>query len=146
PPAHRKVSLPTFSEPEPAVDETPSRPADVKIDSEQQPVAFGSLLGTDEEAESAVTAHPALERDWRTEEVEEEEDEETDSKASWRRDGGDEEVGNDIPAREGGWRESVSEEQPVHAHAKHHEPWSPTREKQDLSAAEEAVASSPIPD
>jgi len=151
PPAQRKVSLPTFSEPEPLVDETPSRPADVKIDSDQQPVAFGSLLGTDEEAdaESAVTAHPALERDWRTEEIEEEEDEETDSKASWRRDGGDEEIGNDIPAREGGWRESVSEEQPVHAHAKHHEPWSPTRETQDLIAAaqaEAAAASSPIPD
>jgi CheY-like chemotaxis protein len=151
PPAPRKISLPTFSEPEPVVDEIPSRPAEVKIDSEQQPVAFGSLLGTDEEAEaeSAVTAHPALERDWRTEEVEEEEDEETDSKASWRRDGGDEEVGNDIPAREGGWRESISQEQPVHAHAKHHQAWSPTREKQDLNAsaeAEEAVASSPISD
>ena len=150
-PATRKISLPTFSEPEPIVDETPSRPAEVKIDSEQQPVAFGSLLGTDEEAEAetAVTAHPALERDWRTEEVDEEEEEETDSKASWRRDGVDDEVGNDIPAREGGWRDSISQQEPVHAHAKHHEAWSPTREKQDLNAAaevEEAVASSPIPD
>ncbi len=152
PPAPRKVALPTFSEPEPVVDEIPSRPADVKIDSEQQPVAFGSLLGTDEEAEAetAVTAHPALERDWRTEEVEEEEDEETDSKASWRRDGGDEEAGNDVPAREGGWRDSISEEQPVHAHAKHHTPWTPTREKQDLGQAAEveetAVASSSTSD
>jgi CheY-like chemotaxis protein len=151
PPPTRKISLPTFSEPEP-VDETPSRPADVKIDSDQQPVAFGSLLGTDEEAEaeSAVTARPALERDWRTEEVDEEEDEETDSKASWRRDGGgDEEGGNDTPAREGGWRETIAQEQPVHAHAKHHEAWTPTREKQDLTAAaesEETVASSPISD
>ena len=125
-PAHRKISLPTFSEPEPAVDETPSRPAEVKIDSEQQPVAFGSLLGTDEEAdaETAVTAQPAIDRDWRTEEVDEEEEEETDSKASWRRDGGDEDAGNDIPAREGGWRETISQKQPVHAHVKHHEAWS----------------------
>jgi hypothetical protein len=145
--------LPTFSEPEPAVDETPSRPADVKIDSDQQPVAFGNLLGTEEEAEAetAVTAHPALERDWRTEEVEEEEEEETDSKASWRRDAAGEELGNDVPAaREGGWRDSLSQEQPVHAHVKHHEHWTPTREKQDLSAAAEteatAVSSSPISD
>ena len=150
PSAPRKISLPTFSEPEPVVDEDPPRPAEVKIDSEQQPVAFGSLLGTDEEAEAetAVTARPALERDWRTEEVEE--DEETDSNASWRRDGGDEEVGNDIPAREGGWRDSISEKQPAHAHAKHHEPWSPTREKQDLAEAAEAeetvVATAPISD
>ena len=150
PPPTRKISLPTFSEPEP-VDETPSRPAEVKIDSEQQPVAFGSLLGTDEEAdaENAVTAQPAIDRDWRTEEVDEEEEEETDSKASWRRDGGDEDAGNDIPAREGGWRETISQEQPVHAHVKHHEAWTPTREKQDLTAAaeaEETVASSPISD
>ena len=154
PPAPRKISLPTFSEPEPVVDEIPSRPADVKIDSDQQPVAFGSLLGTDEEAEAdtTVTAHPALERDWRTEEVEEEEDEETDSKPSWRRDAADEDAGNDVPAREGGWRDSISEEQPAHAHAhaKHHEAWTPTREKQDLGAAAEAdetaVSASSLPD
>ena len=151
PPAPRKISLPTFSEPEPVVDEIPSRPAEVKIDSEQQPVAFGSLLGTDEEAdaENAVTAQPAIDRDWRTEEVDEEEEEETDSKASWRRDGGDEDAGNDIPAREGGWRDSISEERPVHAHAKHHEAWTPTREKQDLSAvaeSDETVVASSLPD
>ncbi len=151
PPTSRKIPLPTFSEPEPVVDETPSRPAAVKIDSEQQPVAFGSLLGTDEEAEAetAVTAHPALERDWRTEEIEEEEEEETDSKPSWRRDAGDEELGNDIPAREGGWRDSISNEQPAHAHVKHHQTWTPTQEKQDLAEAaeaEETVSSSPISD
>jgi CheY-like chemotaxis protein len=152
PPSTRKISLPTFSEPEPVADEIPSRPAEVKIDSDQQPVAFGSLLGTDEEAEAeaAVTARPALERDWRTEEVEEEEDEETDSKPSWRRDAGDEEAGNDVPAREGGWRESISEKQPAHAVAKHHEAWTPTREKQDLAEAAEAeetvVATAPISD
>ncbi len=148
-PVSRKVPLPTFSEPEP-VDEIPTRPAEVKIDSEQQPVAFGSLLGTEEEETDAVTAHPALERDWRTEEVEEEEEEETDSKPSWRRDAGDEEAGNDVPAREGGWRDSISQEEPVHAHVKSHEAWTPTREKQDLGAAAETeeapVASSPIPD
>ena len=150
--ASRKVPLPTFSEPEPEpVDETPSRPAEVKINSEQQPVAFGSLLGTEEEeTDTAVTAHPALERDWRTEEVEEEEEEETDSKPSWRRDAGDEEAGNDVPVREGGWRDSISDEQPVHANVKTREAWTPTREKQDLGAAEETeeapAASSPISD
>jgi hypothetical protein len=122
----------------------------VKIDADQQPVAFGSLLGTDEEAEAAVTAHPALERDWRTEEVDEEEEEEAEPKSSWRRDGGNEDAGNDIPAREGGWRESITSEQPVHANAKRHEAWTPTREKQDLSEAAEAgetvVASAPISD
>ena len=151
PPASRKIALPAFSEPEPIVDEIPSRPAAVKIDSAQQPVAFGSLLGTDEEAEAetAVTAHPALERDWRTEEVEEEEEEETDSKPSWRRDAGDEELSNDTPPREGGWRDSISNEQPAHAHAKHHQTWTPTQEKQDLSEAaevEETVGSSAISD
>jgi CheY-like chemotaxis protein len=149
--AQRKVSLPTFSEPEPAVEEAPSRPAAVKIDSEQQPVAFGNLLGTDEEeADAAVTAHPALERDWRTEEIDEEEEEETEAKSSWRRDAGGDEAGNDIPAREGGWRDSISQEQPVHAHAKRPEHWTPTREKQDLSeaasSADTVVATSPIPD
>jgi CheY-like chemotaxis protein len=146
--ASRKISLPTFSEPDP-IDEAPTRPAEVKIDSDQQPVAFGSLLGTEEEADSTLTARPELERDWRTEEVEEEEDEEADAKPSWRRDGGDEEVGNDIPARQGGWRDSISDEQPVHAHASR-EHWTPTREKQDLDASAEAeeapITSSPLPD
>ena len=152
PPVSRRMPLPTFSEPEPAVEEASSRPAAVKIDSDQQPVAFGSLLGTDEEeAETAVTAHPALERDWRTEEVEEEEEEEeTDSKASWRRDAGDEDLGNDVPAREGGWRDSISEEQPARSHSKHPQSWTPTHEKQDLTEAAEveetAAASSSIPD
>src|SRR5271156_3380716 len=52
PPVSRKITLPTFSEPEATVDEIPSAPAAVKFDSEQQPVAFGNLLGTDEEAEA----------------------------------------------------------------------------------------------
>jgi CheY-like chemotaxis protein len=151
-PTSRKVQLPTFSEPESVAEELPVGPAAVKIDADRQPVAFGSLLGTDEEAEaeSAVTAHPALERDWRTEEVEEEEEEEAEPKSSWRRDAGNEEAGNDIPAREGGWRDSITSEQPVHANAKRHETWTPTREKQDLSEAAEAedtvVASAPISD
>jgi CheY-like chemotaxis protein len=151
PPAPRKIALPTFSEPDQTVDEIPTTPAAVKFDSEQQPVAFGNLLGTDEEAEAeaAVTARPELERDWRTEEVDEEEEEEPEAKASWRRDAGNEEAGNDIPAREGGWRESITSEQPAHAHAKRHESWTPTREKQDLSEAAEAegtVVASSLPD
>ena len=77
------------------MDEAPARPAALKIEAGQQPVAFGSLLetpGTDTEEEpSEVTAVPALERDWRTAEVEEEEEEEdADAKPSWRRDAGSE--------------------------------------------------------
>ncbi|HEY1924198.1 MAG TPA: hypothetical protein VGG58_03030, partial [Candidatus Acidoferrum sp.] len=139
--------LPSF-ETESFVDEGPARPAAVKIESDQQP-AFGSLLGTEEE-DAAVTAMPAIDRDWRTEEVEEEEQEqETDSKASWRRGGDDDDSGVEPPAREAGWRDSVSDQQPVHAHAKHHEPWTPTREKQDMSEAAETegeASGSPISD
>jgi CheY-like chemotaxis protein len=140
--------LPSF-ETESFVDEVPARPAAVKIESDQPPVAFGSLLGTEEE-DAAMTAVPAIDRDWRTEEVEEEEEEqETDSMASWRREGEDDDSGGEPPAHEGGWRDSVSDKQPVHAHAKHHEPWTPTREKQDMSEAAETegeVSGSPISD
>ena len=88
------ATLPEF-ETESFVDEAPARPAALKIEAGQQPVAFGSLLetpGTDTEEElSEVTAVPALERDWRTAEVEEEEEEEdADAKPSWRRDAGSE--------------------------------------------------------
>jgi CheY-like chemotaxis protein len=140
--------LPSF-ETESFVDDGPAQPAAVKIESDQQPVAFGSLLGTEEE-DAAMTAVPAIDRDWRTEEVEEEEEEQqTDSKASWRRDGDDDDSGVESPVREGGWRDSASDEQPVHTHAKHHEPWTPTREKQDMSEAAETegeASGSPISD
>jgi CheY-like chemotaxis protein len=135
------ATLPEF-ETESFVDEAPARPAALKIEAGQQPVAFGSLLetpGTDTEEElSEVTAVPALERDWRTAEVEEEEEEEedADSKPSWRRDAGSEESKEeDVAASGSGWRDAASEE--ALAHGKRHSHWTPTREKSDLTEAAE---------
>jgi hypothetical protein len=133
------ATIPEFDT-ESFVDEAPARPAALKIESGQQPVAFGSLLetpGTDTEEEpSEVTAVPALERDWRTEEVEEEEEEEdADAKPSWRRDAGSEDSGEDVAASGSGWRDAASQE--GLAHGKRHSGWTPTREKADLAEAAE---------
>ena len=134
------ATLPEFDT-ESFVDEAPARPAALKIEAGQQPVAFGSLLetpGTDTEGElSEVTAAPALERDWRTAEVEEEEEEEdADTKPSWRRDTGSEESKEeDVAASGSGWRDAASEE--ALAHGRRHSHWTPTREKSDLTEAAE---------
>jgi len=128
------------------VDEVPARPAEFKFESGQQPVAFGSLLETPvtdtEEEPSEVTAVPALERDWRTEEVEEEQDEENeaDAKSSWRRDGGsdlpEQEVAEEeVAASSNGWRDAASEERS--GHSRQHSPWTPICEKSDLTEAAE---------
>jgi CheY-like chemotaxis protein len=126
--------LPEF-ESESFVDEVPARPAAFKIESGQQPVAFGSLLetpGTDTEEEpNDVTAAPTVERDWRTAEVEEEEEEDGSAKLSWRRDAGNEE--SQVEAGSG-WRDAASEGL---AHGKRHSTWAPTREKADLEEAAE---------
>jgi CheY-like chemotaxis protein len=66
------------------VDEIPARPGPVRIDSDSQPVAFGSLLETParEEAEDDAAFMPpvhselATERDWRDPDVEETDEEE----------------------------------------------------------------------
>ncbi len=134
------ATLPEFDT-ESFVDEAPPRPAALKIEAGQQPVAFGSLLetpGTDTEEElSEVTAVPALERDWRTAEVEEEEEEEdADAKPSWRRDAGSEESKEeDVAASGSGWRDAASEE--ALAGGRRHSNWTPTREKADLTEAAE---------
>ena len=122
------------------VDEVPARPAEFKIESGQQPVAFGSLLetpGTDTEEEpSEVTAVPALERDWRTEEVEEEEEEEEENATpSWRRDPGSELPEAEVAASSNGWRDAASEER--RTTSRNHSVWTPTREKSDLTEAAE---------
>jgi CheY-like chemotaxis protein len=120
------------------VDEVPARPAEFKIESGQQPVAFGSLLetsGTDTEEEpSEVTAVPALERDWRTEEVEEEEEEEN-ATPSWRRDPGSELPEAEVAASSNGWRDAASEER--RTTSRNHSAWTPAREKSDLTEAAE---------
>jgi CheY-like chemotaxis protein len=131
------AALPEF-EAESFVEEVPARPVALQFESGQQPVAFGSLLetpGTDAEQEpSEVTAVPAVQRDWRTAEVEEEEEpEESESKPSWRRDAGSEETQEDVAAADGGWRDARSEES--RGHGKKHSAWTPSREKADLTEA-----------
>jgi CheY-like chemotaxis protein len=132
------ATLPEF-EMESFVDEAPARPAALKIESGQQPVAFGSLLespGTDTEEEpNEVTAVPALERDWRTAEVEEEEEEDEGAKSLWRRDAGSEESHDEVAPSGSGWRDAASEE--GSAHGRRHGGWTPTREKADLAEAAE---------
>jgi CheY-like chemotaxis protein len=118
------------------VDEVPARPAEFKIESGQQPVAFGSLLETPGTDTEEVTAVPALERDWRTEEVEEEEEEEEENAtASWRRDAGSELPEAEVAASSNGWRDAASEER--RTTSRNHSAWTPTREKSDLTEAAE---------
>jgi CheY-like chemotaxis protein len=135
------ATLPSFESE--SFDEVPARPAAFKMDAEQQPVAFGSLLetpGTDtDEQPNEVTAVPALDRDWRTAEVEEEEEpEESDAKPSWRRDAGSEDSHEEVAASDGGWLDTGSEES--RGHGKKHSVWTPTREKADLAEAAEVRA------
>ena len=95
-------------------------PASVKFATENQPLAFGSLLETPEAEEDVTfTAKPseALEaaRHWGTrsesDEVEEEEDEEGSARGGWRPDGLDEPVeANAAPSKNGtakDWREEA---------------------------------------
>jgi CheY-like chemotaxis protein len=116
------------------VDEVPPRPAALQIESGAQPVAFGSLLGTesvDEEPAEVSTAPAAIERDWRSAKSEEDQEKEAeiDSGGSWRRDSGN--------------SESAVEEEAVGSSREfkspRHEAWAPTREKEDLTAAPEAA-------
>jgi CheY-like chemotaxis protein len=113
------------------VDEVPARPAALKIESGQEPVAFGNLLempATDEEAPEVATAPAALamERDWRSSKTEkDDEGEDTTASAGWRRDAGGESFA-DQPA--GSSTDLRSSRQGA---------WTPTREKEDLTAAAE---------
>jgi hypothetical protein len=131
------ATLPDFNES--FVDDVPAPPAALKIDSGQQPVAFGNLLETGtntEEEPSEVTAIPALERDWRAADVdEEEEEEEVDAKASWRRDAGSEEREDGVAASDTEWGDAGAEES--RRLGKKHSGWTPTREKGDLTGTAE---------
>jgi CheY-like chemotaxis protein len=150
-PVVAKPVLPEF-EAESFVDEGPVHPAAVNFGSGQQPVAFGSLLETPGsemvEEETAVTAVPAVDRDWRTAEVEEEEEEEVDAdaKPSWRRDAGSEDADDKAADSGGGWREKENED--IQARGKRQGLWTPTREKEGMTEAvpAEAAASSGLSD
>ncbi len=118
------------AETESFVDEVPARPAALKIESGQQPVAFGSLLETTPTETDEVAAPPAglaMDRDFRSSKSEEEDEEEdTSAKGSWRRDAGGEALADEAAASSRDFRSS------------RHESWTPTREKEDLTAAAEA--------
>ena len=135
-PTAPKVPVPEFST-ESFVEEVPARPAEVKIASGEQHVAFGSLLGTEEEPpELAAPKGMGIERDWRSTKAEEEEEEgeEPSGTGSWRRDGGDEAYDEEAT--------QVAEGHDFRGGG-HHEPWMPTREKEDLTEAPELVESMP---
>jgi CheY-like chemotaxis protein len=134
------ANLPGF-ETESFAEVVPARPAALKIESGQQPVAFGSLLetpGTDTEEElNEVTAVPALERDWHPEEADEEgEEEDAEANPSWRRDAGSEDA--EVAASDGAGRDAGSEQS--RGHGKKNSIWTPTREKTDLAEPAEVQA------
>jgi hypothetical protein len=122
------------------VDEVPARPAAVKIEAGEQPVAFGNLLdtsgaSTEAEAPEFASTPPALgmDRDWRSvkEEDAEEEQEEPSGKGSWRRDGGEEE-----PSVVSEDKDEVAESSRDFRHHGGQGTWSPTREKSDTPESE----------
>jgi CheY-like chemotaxis protein len=126
------------TESESFVEESASRPPELKIDSGAHPPAFGSLLETpavEGEQEPGHTTEanpaPAPERDWRSADVEEEaeEEEEEEPNASWRRDAGDEAFADDGisgPVRD--WRDMTFSQSTASQ---------PVKEKTDLAQAEE---------
>jgi CheY-like chemotaxis protein len=129
------------------VEEIPSRPPELKIDSGAHPPAFGSLLETpaveeQQEPDFMPEAHSARapERDWGSaevaEEVEEEEEEEPD--ASWRRDAGDEAFANDGitgPVR-GDWRDTAFAQSTTAQSGKEKTEFARAEETQDVVVAE----------
>lgn len=89
-----------------------TRPAPIEIDKGSQPLAFGSLLETpsadEEEAATYGAGSSRIERDWKSDEVEEEEDEEeVETKGSWRRSGGSDLEDEGTPAGQTDWREAA---------------------------------------
>jgi CheY-like chemotaxis protein len=121
------------------VEEIPTKPETLKIDSGGKPLAFGSLLetpvakpGEDSGAYVAPPPNPELaDRDWSTEEQDVEEEEEEPGSSSWRRDGGSEDFAPEQTAQTAAEKAA--------ARAKRRESWTPTREKTQ-NLLEEATA------
>ncbi len=106
---HTPPPPPAFEEPQP--DGIPVRPAPISIDRGAQPLAFGSLLETQEvseaqENDAAFVSTPRIERDWKSgeEEMDVAEEETEESQGSWRS-GGTDLDDRDIPAGKKDWRE-----------------------------------------
>jgi CheY-like chemotaxis protein len=124
------------------VEEAPARP-ELKIDSANQPLAFGTLLNTaapevEEEAAYVAPVNRTLpDRNFGASESDEVEEEEEESESSaWRPDGGNEAFADEAEG---------TAEKPA-SRAKRRESWTPTREKtQDLleSAVEPEFVSAP---
>jgi CheY-like chemotaxis protein len=150
-PAAPKPPAPAFAMPKPVepedmgsfVDEMPVRPADVKIEAGEQPVAFGSLLGAPDAATEVEAAELApapaglrMERDWRSGRVEEQDEEEPSGTGSWRRDGGGEEEPSfvsEVSAEEEGAGVGTGHD---FRHPGKTAEWTPTREKSDIPEPE----------
>ena len=92
---------------EPMIDDIPPRPAPINIDRGAQPVAFGSMLETQEDDTTPLVAPVRMERDWKSAEAEEDKDiaeEEEEQEHGWRPAGTDLDV-DDVPAGKKDWRE-----------------------------------------
>jgi CheY-like chemotaxis protein len=146
--------VPASMQSESFAEEIPSRPQELKIDSGAHPPAFGSLLETPvvkEEEDSSLTTQanpvPAMERDWRTAEVEEEvEEEEEEPTSSWRRDAGDEAFADDGttgPVRD--WRDISFAQTAASQPVKEKRDFAQADETQDVSDIEPVPAASQVP-
>ena len=123
-----------------------SRPPELKIDSGAHPPAFGSLLETpaveeEPDASFSTQSNPALalERDWRSADVEEEveEEEEEEPKASWRRDAGEEAFSDDgISGPVHDWRDIAFAQGTGSQPVKEKKDFAQAEETQDVAVAE----------
>lgn len=119
------VELPPEAANESFVEEVPARPATIQFSQGDQPLAFGNMLESpvsEPEAEEASFIPPsamALERDWRSSDDEEIEEEDEEPKAGWRRDGADDafEGADGVPAvpdwREAAFKQAESSRDPL---------------------------------
>jgi len=138
------------------VEELPAKPEPLRIDSNSQPVAFGSLLETpaettEDDSNSATTTSPEFtrEHDWRDRDEEEATAEEEDAEAAgWRPEGtGDE---KDVPAakskksksNENDWRMGGFEQ--IAASKSRNTGWEPEQEPASVETA--PVSSSRVPE
>ncbi len=97
--------VPAFEEP--AIEDIPARPAPIHIDRGAQPVAFGSLLETQEDDTAQLVAPVRMERDWKSADEEDKdvaEEEEEENIHGWRPGATDLDV-DDVPAGKKDWRE-----------------------------------------
>jgi hypothetical protein len=121
-----------------------SRPTPLSIDKADQPLAFGSLLGSPaQEEEAAFTTSSgapvaAPERDWGhpTEQAEEEIEEDESKGAAWRVSSMDE-LPNEVPAGQTDWREAAFA---GIGGEKAYTEWAPSVEKNSLAISEQEAA------